>query len=156
MVNSGRIMGENLKFALKTMSKKDLYHNLVRRALEKDGWKITHDPLVIPAGKRKIKVDLGAEPLIAAEKDNEKIAVEVKSFLNLSLLYDFYEALGQFKFYWFALRKFEPDRKLFLAVSVDIYAEFFDDPFISELSESEHLKILVFDIEIEAITQRIK
>lgn len=48
------------------MSKKDLYHNLVRRALEKDGWKITHDPLVIPAGKRKIKVDLGAESLIAA------------------------------------------------------------------------------------------
>lgn len=75
------------------MSKKDIYHSLVRRALEKDGWKI-HDPLIIPAGKRKIKVDLGAEPLIAAEKNSEKIAVEVKSFLNLSLLYDFYEALG--------------------------------------------------------------
>lgn len=76
--------------------------------------------------------------------------------MNLSILYDFYEALGQFKFYWFALRKVEPDRKLFLAVSVDIYSEFFDDPFISELTESEHLKILVFDIEKEAITQWIK
>lgn len=138
------------------MSKKDLYHNLVRRTLEKDGWKITHDPLVIPAGKRKIKVDLGAESLIAAEKGAEKIAVEVKSFLNLSLLHDFYEALGQFKFYWFALRKSEPERKLFLAVSVDIYSEFFDDPFIIELMDSEHLHILVFDINKEIITKWIK
>lgn len=107
------------------MSKKDLYHNLVRRALEKDGWKITHDPLV-------------------------------KNFLNLSLLHDFYEALGQFKFYWFALRKSEPERKLFLAVSVDIYSEFFDDPFIIELMDSEHLHILVFDINKEIITKWIK
>ncbi|HRI61235.1 MAG TPA: element excision factor XisH family protein [Saprospiraceae bacterium] len=138
------------------MSKKDHYHDLVRRALENDGWKITHDPLVIPAGKRKIKVDLGAEPLIAAEKGNEKIAVEVKSFLNLSLLYDFYEALGQFKFYWYALQKFEPDRKLFLAVSTDVYSEFFDDPFIREVSESENLHTLVFDIEKETIAQWIR
>lgn len=86
----------------------------------------------------------------------QKIAVEVKSFLNLSLLYDFYEALGQFKFYWYALRKFEPDRKLFLALSVDIYSEFFDAPFIGEVSKSERLSILVFDIKQEIITQWIK
>lgn len=138
------------------MSKKDLYHSLVRRALEKDGWEITHDPLVIPVGKRKIKVDLGAEPLIAAEKGDEKIAIEIKSFLNVSLLYDFYQALGQFKFYWFALHKVEPNRKLFLAVSADIYSEFFDDPFIREISEFENLHILVFDIEKETIIQWIK
>jgi len=96
-------------------------------------------------------VDLGAEPLLAAEKDTQKIAVEVKSFLNISQLYDFYEALGQFKFYWFALNKTEPERVLFLAVSTDIYAEFFDDPFIRELTTTERVKILVFDIETEAI-----
>lgn len=132
----------------KKRSKKDLYHSLVRRALEKDGWKITHDPLVIPVGKRKIKVDLGAEPLIAAEREGEKIAVEIKSFLNISLLYDFYGVLGQFKFYWFPLHKVEPDRKLFLAVSSDIYSEFFDDPFIREISEFENLHILIFDINL--------
>lgn len=46
---------------LSIMARKDTYHHIVRRSLEKDGWKITHDPLVIQAGKRKIKVDLGAE-----------------------------------------------------------------------------------------------
>ena len=29
------------------MSRKDTFHNIVRCALEKDGWTITHDPLYI-------------------------------------------------------------------------------------------------------------
>ncbi len=28
------------------MSAKDIFHNTVRLALEKDGWTITHDPLL--------------------------------------------------------------------------------------------------------------
>ncbi len=137
------------------MSRKDIHHNLVRRALEKDGWKITHDPLIIPVGRRKIKVDLGAEPLIAAEKDDKRIAVEIKSFINVSQLYDFYEALGQFKFYWHALRKNEPDRILYLAVSTDLFSEFFDDQFIEEVRKAENLLILVFDIEREIVAKWI-
>ena len=60
---------------------KDKYHDLVRSALEKDGWTITHDPFKIKLGKRRGYIDLAAEKaIIAAEKDNEKIAVEIKSF----------------------------------------------------------------------------
>jgi hypothetical protein len=29
------------------MSRKDTFHDIVRRALEKDGWIITHDPLLL-------------------------------------------------------------------------------------------------------------
>ena len=61
---------------------RDKYHNVVRRALEKDGWTITHDPLRYKIGSRKIEVDLGAEQLIGAEKGTEKIAVEIKSFIG--------------------------------------------------------------------------
>jgi XisH protein len=43
-----------------------------------------------------MQIDLGAEKLIAAEKDNQKIAVEIKSFLRTSKITDFYNALGQF------------------------------------------------------------
>jgi hypothetical protein len=117
----------------------------VRRALEKDGWNITDDPLLVPAGKRELKIDLGAEPLLGAERGNDKIAVEVKSFLNLSHLHDFYEALGQFKFYWYALRRFEPARKLFLAVTSDVYRDFFDESFIQEVAKEENLHIIVFN-----------
>jgi hypothetical protein len=59
---------------------KDIFHPHVRRALEKDGWTVTHDPLLLPWGSAPVQVDLGAEKIIAVEKGQQKIAVEVKSF----------------------------------------------------------------------------
>jgi predicted RecB family endonuclease len=73
---------------------KDKYHDLVRDALEKDGWTITDDPLRIQVEERTIKIDLGAEKLIAAEKEGQKIAVEIKSFIGHSVITDFYLAIG--------------------------------------------------------------
>ena len=59
------------------MPAKDIYHNNVRTALEKDGWTITNDPLTLEIGERSLFVDLGAEKILAAEKQGRKIAVEV-------------------------------------------------------------------------------
>ena len=42
-------------------------------------------------------IDLGAEQLIAAEKHGEKIAVEIKSFVAVSVLYEFHLAIGQYR-----------------------------------------------------------
>lgn len=78
--------------------RRDRYHHIVREALEKDGWVITHDPFFIRLGKRKGFIDLGAE-IIGAEKGTEKIAVEFKSFTGLSDVDDFEDALGQFLLY---------------------------------------------------------
>lgn len=50
------------------MVAKDIYHQVVKTALEKDGWKITNDPLKLTIGSRSVYVDLGAEKLFAAEK----------------------------------------------------------------------------------------
>ena len=70
---------------------KDIYHKIVREALIKDGWTITHDPYLIPRHKRKpYEADLGAEKFFAAERDLEKIVVEVKSFIGTSVTYDFH------------------------------------------------------------------
>ncbi len=63
------------------MPARDLFHNAVVHALQKDGWTITDDPLTIRYGKDRVSIDLGAERLLAAERGNEKIAVEIKSFL---------------------------------------------------------------------------
>jgi len=60
------------------MSRKDNFHQAVRRALEKDGWTITQDPLLLKIGTLQLEADLGADKAIAAQKDNQKIAVEVK------------------------------------------------------------------------------
>jgi hypothetical protein len=78
------------------MSRRDKFHDAVRHALEKEGWIITHDPLPLKIGNLKLEVDLGAEKLIGAQKDNQKIAVEVKSFLKTSKSQSFIMRLGSF------------------------------------------------------------
>jgi XisH protein len=78
------------------MSAKDKFHEQVKRALIKDQWTVTDDPLEVTAEGRTFIVDLGAERLILADRGMEKIAIEVKSFLGSSAITDFYGALGQF------------------------------------------------------------
>jgi len=65
------------------MAAKDKYHEHVKEALIKDGWIITDDPYELIAEGTTYEVDLGAEKLFAAQKNKEKILVEVKSLLRL-------------------------------------------------------------------------
>ncbi|MEK0187255.1 MAG: fatty-acid oxidation protein subunit alpha [Oscillatoriales cyanobacterium] len=134
------------------MSAKDIFHNTVRSALEKDGWTITHDPLFLqPSQRAKMKIDLGAEKLLSALKGNRRIAVEVKSFVGLSTISEFHTAVGQFLNYRIALEKLEPERVLYLAVPADVYRNFFTDSFIQEVIERLQIKLLVFVVEKEEI-----
>ncbi|HEY9707416.1 MAG TPA: element excision factor XisH family protein, partial [Oculatellaceae cyanobacterium] len=75
------------------MAAKDLFHEAVRRGLEKDQWTITDDPLELEWEEVKVKIDLAAERLIAAERGEKKIAVEIKSFIGTSAISDFHTAL---------------------------------------------------------------
>ena len=61
------------------MPAKDVFHDNVKRALEKDGWLVTDEQFFIRSGGVEIYVDIGAEKIIAAERSGEKIAVEVRS-----------------------------------------------------------------------------
>ena len=103
---------------------KDIYHEHVKTALIKDGWTITDDPLVLIKGKVELEADLGAERWIAAEKGLEKIAVEIKSFRRVSVVYSFHEAVGQYRNYGRIIRQKEPERMLFLAVPIPIFRTF--------------------------------
>jgi XisH protein len=85
------------------MSVRDAFHDAVRRALEKDGWKITDDPLRLQIEEVELLIDLGAEQLLAAERSGDKIAVEIKTFLQASAISTFHTALGQFLNYQEAL-----------------------------------------------------
>ena len=133
------------------MSAKDKVHQHVVNALRKDGWTITHDPLKVRWRMRDLKVDLGAERLVAAEKGAEKIAVEIKSFVGASDLDDLYHALGQFILYRKALRANHPDRTLYLAIPAEAYAELFRDAEGESLRQEEDVKLLVFDKQTEEI-----
>ncbi len=50
------------------MSARDAYHGIVKTALQKDGWLITHDPYPLQAGSFDLAIDLGVEKIIAAER----------------------------------------------------------------------------------------
>jgi len=56
------------------MPARDLYHNQLKNALIKEGWTITNDPLRLRWGSKDMYVDLGAERILSAEKDAQKIA----------------------------------------------------------------------------------
>jgi len=98
---------------------RDVFHQQVKHALIKDGWQITHDPLTIRISEAvKLQIDLAAESTIAAERDSEKIAVEIKSFIGDSDISAFHTALGQYLNYWQALEEQEVERILYLGLAV--------------------------------------
>jgi hypothetical protein len=129
------------------MPAKDIYHDQVRNALEKENWQITKDPLVLKWGIRDLYIDLGAEKLIAAEKTGQKIAVEVKSFVSNSPISDLEKALGQYILYHDILQQLEPNRRLYLAIRQETYSELFEEPVGKILLENQRLCLLVFDSE---------
>jgi hypothetical protein len=135
------------------MSARDIFHEAVKRGLQKEGWVITHDPLVVKFAKDKMSVDLGAEKILGAERGTEKIAVEIKSFLGDSELFEYHAALGQFLNYRLALRLREPERVLFLAVPVSTYRSLFSRDFAQTSVQEYQVKLIVYDPKVEVIVQ---
>jgi len=134
------------------MPAQDFYHNQVRNALIKDGWTITHDPHTMTFGLKDVFVDLGAERILAAEKGTERIAVEVKSFQGASDIRDL-EAIGQYVFYRSLLARFEPERRLVLAVPVSVFANLFQEPIARPVLTDVSIALMAFDPEKEVIAQ---
>ena len=135
------------------MAAKDKFHAVVRIALEKEQWNITDDPLRLEVGGTKFEIDLGAEQLLAAERGQEKIAVEIKTFLSDSPLTDYHAALGQFLNYRLALEISEPTRTLYLAVPVVTYETFFKREFAQISLERYQIKQIIYDPIQEVIVQ---
>ncbi|CCQ48777.1 XisH family protein [Crocosphaera watsonii WH 8501] len=128
------------------MSAKDIVHEIVREALEKDGWVITHDPLFLRVSENiGMFLDLAANKVIIANRETLKIAVEVKSFVGLSAVTDFHLAIGQFLNYRLALEELEADRILYLAIPDDIYHNFFQDSFIQKVIDNYSIKLLIIN-----------
>jgi hypothetical protein len=137
------------------MSAKDFFHDAVRRGLEKDRWQITDDPLELEWEEVKVKIDLAAERLIAAERDQQKIAVEIKSFISASAISDFHTALGQFLNYRMMLEVNEPDRQLYLAIPLDAYETFFQSNFAQASIDRYQLRLIVYEPIAEEIVKWI-
>jgi hypothetical protein len=137
------------------MPARDIYHDSVKNALIKDGWTITHDPFVLRWGTIDVYIDLGAEQLLAAERQGLKIAVEVKSFVGRSDVDDLEKALGQYILYHDILSKRDPERVLYLAVHEEVFLAIFEEAIGKLLLENQRVKLIVFDRRTEDILQWI-
>lgn len=128
---------------------KDIYHELVKEALEKEGWVITHDPyyLSVGIGRRKVASDFGAEKYIIAEKGVEKILVEIKSFITTSNINELHHSVGQYDFYALLLEEQEPDRIPYLAMPKDAYEDLIREPIIQIFLDRHKVKLIIFDIQ---------
>jgi hypothetical protein len=82
---------------------------------------------------------------IAAEKENEKIAVEIKSFISPSPVSDLQEAVGVYEIYRSVLTELQPERLLYLAISKRAYEGIFSERFGQLIVESLKIRLLIFD-----------
>ncbi len=137
------------------MPARDFYHDVVKSALIADGWTITHDPLVLKVGTKDLFVDLGAELLLAAEREGQKIAVEVKSFSGASDVNELEKALGQFILYHDVLEESDLDRCLYMAIPAEILDDLFQEPIGQVLLKRQRVRLLVFEPEQGIIIQWI-
>ena len=130
------------------MAAKDLIHEPVRKALENANWTITDDPLTLVYEDKYVFADLGAQrSLIGAQRDLEKIAVEIKSFVTRSVMQDLEEALGQYVVYLTFLEQIEPERKLYLAISDTTHTVIADSKAIQFLLRKYQVSLLVVNLE---------
>lgn len=137
------------------MPAKDTFHNILKLALQNDGWTITHDPLTLQIGLRQVYIDLGARKIIAAQKDNREIAVEVKTFAGASNVAEFHLAVGQFLNYRSILRRQQPNRTLYLAISTEIYSSFFKEELPQISIEDYQIKLVIFEPDTAEVLQWI-
>jgi XisH protein len=125
---------------------KDIFHEIVKEALIKEGWLVTDDPLtLLSRAEGGIATDLGAEKIIVAEKGLTKIAVEVKSFLNPSVIHDFLRASGQYNGYNIVIKRKQLNRILYLAMPVFAYEKLISYDFVQAIIENVTIKFILFD-----------
>lgn len=137
------------------MPARDILHDTVVNALQKDGWKITDDPFTIAFGRRKVFADLGAEKLLAAEKENRKIVVEIKSFSGLSNIDSLEKAIGQYLLYRSWLSRTEHERVLYIALDSEAYEDLFIDISGRVLLEDYDINLIIINADTEEILQWI-
>lgn len=99
--------------------------------------------------------DLGAESVFAAEKQKQKIVIEIKVFGSLSLITELEKTVGQYNIYRLFLKEIAPERVLFLAIAQDVYQDFFQRMAIKKIISDQQIKLLIFDPEREEIKQWI-
>lgn len=126
---------------------RDIYHDVVLAALQKEGWTIVADPLVVAWDDTTLFIDLAAQHSL----EPTTIAVEIKSFIGPSEVADLEAALGQFLVYRAVLSHRKDPHVLWLAVSQQAFESIFQDGLGAMIRLEYKVSLLVIDVDEEEI-----
>lgn len=94
---------------------------------------------------------MAAERRLAAERNNEKIIIEIKSFVGHSIIQDFKELLGHYMLYLPLLAETASEYKLFVAIDNAIYENDFQHPVIRLSLTKIHVPLIVVETNKEEV-----
>ncbi len=128
----------------------------VIRALEKTGWKVTHNPFVIKIERDRVGY-IFADLRLEHDNQNEHIIiVEVKCFNSTrTMLEEFYHAVGQCIVYRNALVNNNITTEVYLALPTVAYETFFQKQLIQSVVNDIRLQLIVIDLEKEEVVEWI-
>lgn len=134
------------------MPAKDIYHDAVKNALIKDGWRIIADPYFLQYEDAELYADLFVQKALLAQQEGRKIVVEIKSFISPSPMRDFENALGQYILYRDILQLASKNYKIYLAIRDTVFDTFFQRKSIQAVVKLQQIEFIVFNNEREEIT----
>jgi hypothetical protein len=102
-----------------------------------------------------MQLSIEAEAVFVAEREGEKIAIEIKSFRGQSFIHNMHEALGQYNIYRVALTMERPDLTIFLAVPEKTYLAHFQSRLIKAVVATDKLNIIVYNEDNQELVQWI-
>jgi hypothetical protein len=135
---------------------RDVYHEVVKQVLLKDGWKILKEDYELEYGEDSLYPDFAAERSFIAERNTRKILVEVKSFIGRSFIADLQRAIGQYAMYQNVIEVQGLEFRLYMAISSTVYEERFQSPLAQLMLERGGINLLVFNIKQEVVDQWIE
>lgn len=133
----------------------DTCHHQVVSALQKDGWLIDAEQVVISTEKRQGFVDVRAAREVNGTRQ-QVMFVEVKCFPDRnSTTQELYIAIGQYIIYRAIMVESETVIPLYLAVPDEVFEAVFDSSVRWSIRESQ-IKLVIVDLDGEVIKKWIE
>ena len=134
------------------MPAKDRYHDVVVRALQKDGWTIIAEQIAVSIPARRLWIDIRAQK----EAQNALILVEVKGFETLASAVAYLaDAIGQCVLYQAILEYVGITDPLYMAVPAAAFAGILGEEIGRQAIRKAQIRVIVFDAEQEEIVRWI-
>lgn len=135
------------------MPAKDKYHDVVVRALKKDGWTIEAEQIRINLEDRRFWVDMRA----ARKQEFAVIIIEVKGFESKGSIVDYlYSAVGQYLLYREIVSEvYGSNLAVYMAVPVAAYLGILTEKIGRIAIEKLGIRFFVFNPDLEEIVEWI-